>query len=170
MPPILKSRAVWAGAIVAGVLGLYALLGFKVAPGIVRSQAIKFVHEEYGRELQVGEIRVHPFNLQLEIHDLALPDADGSAMLGFSRFLVDFELASLWQRTFIFKDLTSRKETYPSGRFLYAEFPKDGKVVLNFNRAYNPPCAFTPYATCPLPLPQNVLPIRIEAGEKKWGH
>ncbi|HSB86112.1 MAG TPA: DUF748 domain-containing protein, partial [Ilumatobacteraceae bacterium] len=85
---------------------MYALLGFKVAPGIVRSQATKFVQEKYGRELQVGEIRVHPFKLQLEIKDLALPDADGSAMLGFSRFLVNFELASLWQRTFIFKDLT----------------------------------------------------------------
>ena len=126
MPPILKSRAVWAGAIVAGVLGLYALLGFKVAPGIVRSQAIKFVHEEYGRELQVGEIRVHPFNLQLEIHDLALPDADGSAMLGFSRFLVDFELASLWQRTYIIKDLTLegprvRAVVRPDGRINLAD-------------------------------------------------
>jgi uncharacterized protein (DUF1684 family) len=48
--------------------------------------------------------------------------------------------------------------------------PKDGQVVLDFNRAYNPPCVFSPYATCPLPLPQNVLPIRIEAGEKNWGH
>jgi uncharacterized protein (DUF1684 family) len=42
--------------------------------------------------------------------------------------------------------------------------------VLDFNRAYNPPCAFSPWATCPLPLPQNVLPVRIPAGEKKWGH
>lgn len=69
---------------------------------------------------------------------------------------------------FIFKDLTSRKETYPAGRFLYAEMPQDGKVVLNFNRAYNPPCAFTPYATCPLPPKQNWLDVRIEAGEKRF--
>lgn len=70
---------------------------------------------------------------------------------------------------FIFKDATSRTETYPAGRFLYAEYPKDGKVVLNFNRAYNPPCAFTPYATCPLPPKQNWLDVRIEAGEKRFG-
>ena len=59
-------------------------------------------------------------------------------------------------------------ETYGAGRFLTAAPPRDGTVVLDFNRAYNPPCAFSPYATCPLPLPRNVLPVRIEAGEKKW--
>lgn len=71
---------------------------------------------------------------------------------------------------FIFKDATSGKTTYPAGRFLYAAAPKDGKVVLDFNRAYNPPCAFTPYATCPLPPKQNRLTVAIEAGEKTWGH
>lgn len=74
------------------------------------------------------------------------------------------------QLFFIFRDLTSGKETYPSGRFLYADLPKDGKVTLDFNKAYNPPCAFTPYATCPLPPPQNRLQIRIEAGELTYGH
>ncbi|HEX6853283.1 MAG TPA: DUF1684 domain-containing protein [Candidatus Polarisedimenticolaceae bacterium] len=69
---------------------------------------------------------------------------------------------------FIFKDATSGKETYPAGRFLYAAAPKDGKVVLDFNRAYNPPCAFTPYATCPLPPKHNRLTVAIEAGEKTW--
>jgi len=71
---------------------------------------------------------------------------------------------------FIFKDLTSGKETYPPGRFLNAPMPKDGEVVLDFNQAYNPPCAFTPYATCPLPPKQNQLPVRIEAGELRYGH
>jgi uncharacterized protein (DUF1684 family) len=70
---------------------------------------------------------------------------------------------------FIFKDATAGSETYPAGRFLYAEMPKDGKVVLDFNKAYNPPCAFTPYATCPLPPRQNWLNVRVEAGEKKFG-
>jgi uncharacterized protein (DUF1684 family) len=74
------------------------------------------------------------------------------------------------QLFFIFKDQTAGKETYPPGRFLYAELPKDGTVVLDFNKAYTPPCAFTPYATCPLPPPQNRLPIRIEAGELNYGH
>jgi hypothetical protein len=46
--------------------------------------------------------------------------------------------------------------------------PENGKVELDFNKAYNPPCAFTPYATCPLPPPENRLPVRIEAGEKRY--
>jgi uncharacterized protein (DUF1684 family) len=71
---------------------------------------------------------------------------------------------------FIFKDLTSGKETYPPGRFLNTEMPQNGEVVLDFNQAYNPPCAFTPYATCPLPPEQNKLPIAIEAGELRYGH
>lgn len=74
------------------------------------------------------------------------------------------------QLFFIFRDLTSGKETYGSGRFLYADMPKEGKVVLDFNKAYNPPCAFTPYATCPLPPKENRLAVRIEAGELNYGH
>ncbi|HTX35672.1 MAG TPA: DUF1684 domain-containing protein [Bryobacteraceae bacterium] len=74
------------------------------------------------------------------------------------------------QLFFIFRDQTSGKETYGAGRFLYTDLPKEGQVVLDFNKAYNPPCAFTPYATCPLPPPENRLAIRIEAGEKKYGH
>jgi uncharacterized protein (DUF1684 family) len=65
----------------------------------------------------------------------------------------------------IFRDQTAGKSTYGAGRFLYADMPKDGKVILDFNRAENPPCAFTPYATCPLPPRQNRLPIAIPAGE-----
>jgi uncharacterized protein len=69
----------------------------------------------------------------------------------------------------IFKDATSGHGTYPAGRFLYADLPKDGKVVLDFNRAVNPPCAFTGFATCPLPPRQNQLPVAIPAGEKDPG-
>jgi uncharacterized protein len=71
---------------------------------------------------------------------------------------------------FIFRDLTSDHETYGAGRFLDTPPAKDGKVVLDFNKAYNPPCAFTPYATCPLPPRENRLAVRIEAGEKRYGH
>jgi uncharacterized protein len=74
------------------------------------------------------------------------------------------------QLFFIVRDQTSGKETYPAGRFFYADLPKDGRIVLDFNKAYNPPCAFTPYATCPLPPPQNWMPVRIEAGELSYGH
>lgn len=70
---------------------------------------------------------------------------------------------------FIFGDETNGPETYGAGRFLYARPPADGTIVLDFNRAYNPPCAFTPYATCPLPPDENRLPLRITAGEKKYG-
>jgi uncharacterized protein (DUF1684 family) len=69
---------------------------------------------------------------------------------------------------YIFRDLTTGKETYPAGRYFYSAMPKDGKVVLDFNKAYNPPCAFTPYATCPLPPKENHLPVRVEAGEKTY--
>jgi uncharacterized protein (DUF1684 family) len=73
------------------------------------------------------------------------------------------------QLFFIFSDGTSGRGTYPAGRFLYADPPKDGKVVLDFNKAVNPPCAFTPFATCPLPPKQNRLKVRIPAGEKTYG-
>jgi uncharacterized protein (DUF1684 family) len=68
---------------------------------------------------------------------------------------------------FIFRDATAGKDTYPAGRFLYSAMPKDGQVVLDFNKAYSPPCAFTSFATCPLPPKQNRLDVRIEAGEKR---
>jgi len=74
------------------------------------------------------------------------------------------------QLFYVFRDQTSGKETYGGGRFLYSAMPANGEVVLDFNKAYNPPCSFTPYATCPLPPAENRLPIRIEAGEKKYGH
>ena len=70
---------------------------------------------------------------------------------------------------FIFADATNGKESYGAGRFLYSDPPKDGKVIIDFNKAINPPCAFTPYATCPLPPASNSLPVRIEAGEKSFG-
>ncbi len=70
---------------------------------------------------------------------------------------------------FTFRDQTAGKETYPSGRFLHAEMPKNGEVIIDFNKAYNPPCAFTSFATCPLPPKQNTIGAAIPAGEKKYG-
>lgn len=74
------------------------------------------------------------------------------------------------QLFFIFKDRTAGQETYPAGRFLHSRMPENGEVLLDFNEAYNPPCAFTPYATCPLPPRPNRLSARIEAGELNYGH
>lgn len=71
---------------------------------------------------------------------------------------------------FIIKDQTAGKGTYPAGRFLYTPMPKDGKVVMDFNRAENPPCAWTAYATCPLPPKENYMAVKVEAGEKFTGH
>jgi uncharacterized protein (DUF1684 family) len=72
----------------------------------------------------------------------------------------------------VIRDATSGKTTYAASRFLYASMPdKDGRTWLDFNRAYNPPCVFTPYATCPLPPQMNRMTVAIEAGEKKYtGH
>lgn len=74
---------------------------------------------------------------------------------------------------FVIADRTSGKQTYGAARFFYAALPangvtRPGKVVLDFNRAYNPPCAFTPFATCPLAPPENRLDLAVTAGEKKY--
>lgn len=69
---------------------------------------------------------------------------------------------------FVFRDRTSGKESYGAGRFLKAPVPENGRIRLDFNRAYNPPCAFTPFATCPLPPPENWLSFEVRAGEKKY--
>lgn len=69
---------------------------------------------------------------------------------------------------YVFKDLTAGKTTYPAGRFMELPVAKNGIAIVDFNRAYNPPCAFTPYATCPLPLKHNHLPVAIEAGERAY--
>jgi uncharacterized protein (DUF1684 family) len=66
----------------------------------------------------------------------------------------------------VFGDATNGHETYGGGRFVYAPPAVDGRTVLDFNKAYNPPCVFSEYSTCPLPLPQNRLRVRVEAGER----
>ncbi len=70
---------------------------------------------------------------------------------------------------FVFGDETNKTESYGAGRFLYAHPATNGEVLLDFNQAYNPPCAFSAFATCPLPPKGNRLPLRIEAGEKRTG-
>ena len=70
----------------------------------------------------------------------------------------------------IFADETNGEDTYGAGRFLYADKPDaSGKVIIDFNKAYNPPCAFTKYATCPLPPKENYMHLQVTAGEKKYG-
>lgn len=71
---------------------------------------------------------------------------------------------------FLFKDPTNKVNTYQAGRMLNTPLPGNGKVDLDFNRSYNPPCTFTPYATCPLPPKENRLPFPVEAGEMRYGN
>jgi hypothetical protein len=69
---------------------------------------------------------------------------------------------------FVFRDRSSGEETYEAARFLYSDLRDDGTTVLDFNQAYNPPCAFNPYTTCPIPLPENRLAMKVLAGERAY--
>jgi hypothetical protein len=69
---------------------------------------------------------------------------------------------------FVFNDASSGNETYEAARFLYSDLKQDGTTILDFNEAYNPPCSFNPFTTCPIPLPENRLTIKVLAGEKKY--
>ena len=80
--------------------------------------------------------------------------------------LGDESSESLW---FLFADRTSGRETYGAGRFLYSDgMPENGRLLVDFNKAYNPPCAFNDYSTCPLPPQQNRLDLAVTAGEKDY--
>ncbi|MBM3783632.1 MAG: DUF1684 domain-containing protein [Acidobacteria bacterium] len=103
------------------------------------------------------------------------PDITGRVQKFLSPGVVEFTLHGTKLRLepveddgqlfFVFKDKTAGKTTYGAGRMMYAPLPAAGIVDLDFNVAKNPPCAFTPYATCPLPPRQNILPVAVEAGE-----
>jgi uncharacterized protein (DUF1684 family) len=112
-------------------------------------------------------------------HDVKAPnqlgDEDTMQTEGVVEFTIGGQTVRLRPMTtrpkrfwFIFRDGTSGKETYETARFLYADLRDDGTTVLDFNQAYNPPCAFNPYTTCPIPLPENRLKVRIPAGEKNY--
>lgn len=97
---------------------------------------------------------------------------DSPGYVTFSRNGREFRLDPVTEENqlfFVFRDQTSGKTTYGGARFLYAEPAKNGIVVLDFNQAVNPPCVFTPYATCPLPPPQNRLALEVTAGELMYG-
>jgi uncharacterized protein len=85
-------------------------------------------------------------------------------------FRLDALMGNKEEYFIIFADSTTGKETYGAGRFIYVKHPdENGKAFIDFNKAYNPPCAFTPYATCPLPPKQNMLDIAVTSGEKNYG-
>jgi uncharacterized protein (DUF1684 family) len=97
-------------------------------------------------------------------------DSPGAAV--FEKDGVEYRLDPVFESDrkrlwIVFGDPTNRDETYGAGRFLYAPLPEAGQVVLDFNQAFNPPCAFSPFVACPLPPFQNRLKSRVEAGEKR---
>ncbi len=102
-PSISTRTLLKAAGAIAGLLGLYATLGFLAVPRLVTSLAQDMVREDYGRELAVGAVRFNPFRLALEVDQLSLPDADGGPMLGFDRLLVDLDINSIWRRALSFR-------------------------------------------------------------------
>ncbi|HET6433034.1 DUF1684 domain-containing protein [Dyella sp.] len=130
----------------------------------IEAQWVPFVPPE---KLEIGSV----------IGTIDAVDVPGKAV--FQRDGRTFELRPYQEEPggelfFVIADRTSGKETYGAARFFYAALPaggvtRPGTVVLDFNRAYNPPCAFTPFATCPLAPPENRLDIAVTAGEKKYG-
>ncbi len=114
-------------------------------------------------------------------HDVVIPNLLGDNDTYETEGVVEFTLNGRKLRMrpmttrpgrffFIFKDATSGHETYAAARFLYSDLRDEGTTVLDFNEAYNPPCAFNPYTTCPLPPAENRLKVRIPAGEKNYPH
>lgn len=116
----------------------------------------------------------HPEGRTIEIASIigTLEAMKNPGALAFTRGGKDYRLEAIddgsGQLFVIFADRTSGRETYGPGRFVYAELPQDGRTVLDFNRAYNPPCAFSAFSTCPLPPPENRLDLAVTAGEKTY--
>jgi uncharacterized protein (DUF1684 family) len=108
--------------------------------------------------------------------ETVLGDREKTSLVGYVTFLLggkeyrldaekDDDTGGLF---IVFRDLTSKTETYQAARFVDTDPPKDGRVELDFNKAYNPPCAYNPYTTCPLPSPENRMQVKIPAGEKRY--
>ena len=122
----------------------------------------RFIPSEEGETLEIANV---------------LGQISQSSVLGSIEFDMDGKTHSLLgigteeseQLWFIFADRTSGYATYGAGRFLYSDgMPENGRLTLDFNKAYNPPCAFNPYSTCPLPPQRNRMDLMVEAGEKDF--
>ncbi len=122
---------------------------------------IEASYQRYDEEMLVSFERENGANFETQVGGVLLFSLDGKeyTLLALEDSDGDFFV--------MFRDKTNGEETYDSGRYLSVSAPEEGKAIIDFNHAYNPPCAFTPYATCPLPPTQNNLSIPIRAGEKK---
>ena len=122
-----------------------------------------------------GKFVPHPAGTTLQVANIigGLDDADNPGAVEFQRDGKTFRIEAIdegdGQLFLVFADRTNGHGSYGAGRFLYASPPDaQGNVVVDFNQAYNPPCAFTAFATCPLPPPENRLDLAVEAGEKAY--
>jgi len=125
MKGLFKQKRVWIPAVVLLLVLLYAAGGFLLAPHLLRNGLIKGIHDQFGLDARVGEVRINPFLLQLDVRNFTLPDHDGTPLLGFARLFVDFGVASLWHRAYVFKDIDIE------GPFANAKIARNGR--LNFD-------------------------------------
>jgi hypothetical protein len=138
VPPFLKKKKVWIPGVMALLVGLYALAGFLWAPKLLRSALLDGIQKNTGLTAQVGEIRVNPFLLQLQVRDFTLPGEAGAKLLGFERLFIDFEVSSLWHRAFVFQAIEIE------GPYAYAVVSPDGRLNL---------AALKPKSEAPAPAP-----------------
>lgn len=142
------------------LMNFTGIRNFPIDPGW-RYEA-RFIPAEPGRTIEIadvlGQVNSMPVLGTVEFER----DGERYSLLG----LAEEGVEALW---FLFADRTNGRETYGAGRFLYSDgMPEDDRVVVDFNKAYNPPCAFTEYSTCPLPPQQNRLDLAVTAGEKDF--
>jgi len=117
----------------------------------------------------------HPAGKTIEIADIigTLNQVPNPGAIEFQRDGKTYRIEALDEGDdelfLVFADRTNGHGSYGAGRFLYAPRPDaQGRVALDFNQSYNPPCAFTPFATCPLPPPENRLDLAVLSGEKAY--
>jgi len=150
-----------AGGVMAGLLALFAALGFLGVPRLVTGLAKDTVKADFGRDLALGEVRFNPFTLALEVNQLMLPDADGSPMLGFDRLLVDLDINSIWRRALSFRAIKL------DGLVVNAVVRKGGN--LNLADLETPPEPDTPPAGEDEPLPRLIIgELDVSAGRVRY--
>jgi hypothetical protein len=145
VPPFVKTKAFIISAVIAVLVGLYALAGFMLAPRLLRNALMQDVPKAINAKPSVGEIRVNPFLFQIEIKDLSLTDPRGEKLLGFGRFFIDFELSSIWHRAYSFVNIDI------DAPFVNAVIAEDGR--LNLAQLSPKPAASPPPPTAKEPLP-----------------
>ena len=169
--------------VTGGTLSFYTILRGSYALRVKDSQAPALKHfsgvDNYpideswridGRFIRAGEgASIEIANVLGQISDSPVYGTFEFEMDGKTHSLLGLgneESEELW---FIFADRTSGRGTYGAGRFLYSDgMPEDGRLSVDFNKAYNPPCAFNPYSTCPLPPQRNRMNLKVTAGEKDF--